>query len=68
MPYKKDTTDPLTRTLKGYFTTAELAELLNLSRTTAISRLKDPNTLTVGEIRRINTHGHVPIEKLREVI
>lgn len=68
MPYKKATIDPLTRVIRAYMDTAELSEVLQISRPTAILRMNDPRTLTVEELRRLNTHGHIPINELREGI
>lgn len=68
MPFKKSTVDPLTRTLKGFFNSSDIEKLLNVSRPTAIKKLNNPELLTVGELRKLNRLGHVPIERLREGI
>lgn len=68
MPHKKITIDPLTRVIRAYMDTAQLAEVLEISRPTAIMRMNAPGTLTVEELRKLNKKGHIPINDLREGI
>ena len=70
MPYVKPWTssEKMTRLLRGYGLNApQLAKILFCSETTARTRLKDPNTITTGEWRKIHRNGHIPIEEIREV-
>jgi len=66
LPYKKDTTDPLTRLLRSYFTATGLAQVLGVSRQTAAHKLHDPGRLTVKDLRKLT--GHVPKERMKELI
>ena len=68
LPYKKDTTDPITRVIRSYLTTTDVARLLNVSRPTALAKIRDPDRMTVGELRTLNKFGHIPKNKLKEVI
>lgn len=71
MPYLKSSKEhPITRLLKGYNYTSgtDLARLLGVSVPTGIKKLKDPMTLTIGDLDKINRFGHIPIEEIREAI
>lgn len=59
----------MTKLLRGYgYSGAKLAELLGVSKPTGSKRLTDPQTLTLGDLDRINRFGHIPIEEIREAI
>jgi hypothetical protein len=47
---------------------SRLAPVLGVSRATAYNRIKDPGELTVDELRRLSTHGHIPIEEVRAAL
>jgi len=65
MPRRKDTTDPLTRIIRAYYTTTELDETLAISRPTSLKKLNDPERFTVGEIRKLSK---IPKERMRKLI
>ncbi len=70
MPYVRKNTDPMRRVLNAYElnTGRALAGVLGVSPVTALSRIKTPDDLTLGELRRMVSRGHVPIEEVRAAI
>lgn len=70
MPYIKKQRSAIRSLLQSYDITdgAHLGRILNKPPKTGRRRMDDPDTLTVGEIRRLSTHGHIPIEELRAAI
>jgi len=70
MPYVKKQRNAIRSLLKSYDITdgAALGRILELSPKTGRRRMEDPDTLTIGEIKRLSTHGHIPIEELRAAI
>ena len=70
MPYRKDTTDPMTRLLRGYFKTGEeLSRVLEVAPKTGRRKISEPQKyLTLGDLTKINRFGHVPIEEIRAAI
>ena len=70
MPYVKEKTDTLRRLLNAYELNRgqRLADVLGTSRTTAYSRIRNPGELTAAELRRLSTHGHIPIEEVRAAL
>ena len=72
MPYTKPRSEPfvkMRRLLLGYGLTApKLAKVLNCSDKTARDRLNRPETLTLGELSKINLCAHIPIEEIRDAI
>ena len=70
MPYIKANTDTMRKLLNAYELNngTALAAVLCVSRQTAYSRIKNPGSLSLDELRRLSTHGHIPIDELREAI
>ena len=70
MPYLKKTTDPMRRVLNAYElnTGRKLGSVLGVAPATALNRIKTPDDLTLGELRRLASHGHIPIEEVRAAI
>ena len=70
MPYIKQTTDPLRRLICAYELGSgrKLGAVLGVSTSTAVSRLHDPGSLSAAELRRLSTHGHIPIEEVRAAL
>jgi len=70
VPKLKDRTDTMRRLLNAYELNngSRLAPVLGVSRATAYNRIKDPGELTVDELRRLSTHGHIPIEEVRAAL
>ena len=72
MPYIKSKDPPfarMQRLLKGYgFDGPTLAAVLGCSKPTALSRIRNPETLTLAELAAINSRGHVPMEEIRDAI
>ena len=71
MPYKKVERQPLQMLLKAYDISdgPTLARIIGVkSPATGRAKLKDTKRLTVADLERINTHGHVPIEAIRAAI
>lgn len=70
MPYlKKAAIDPMTKLLRSYgLNGVGLADVLNACPTTGAKRMQNPGTLTLDEIRRLNSHGHIPIDEIRQAI
>lgn len=72
MPYIKKPDPPyarMTRLLRGYgLNGPKLAAVLQVSAPTGQKRLTCPDTLTLGDLDRINRFGHIPIEEIREAI
>lgn len=71
MPYKRTSIpfESMARLLKGYGLNApELAKVLGVSAPTAREKLKDPGRLTLRDLAKINSYGHISIEVIREAI
>lgn len=71
MPYIKQ--DPpwarMGRLLRGYgLNAARLAAVLGCSTPTALTRIREPERLTLGDIVKINERAHIPMEELRAAI
>jgi len=65
MSYTK-TTDPLTRTIHAYMTVTRLSQILGVSMPTASKKYRDPERLTVGELRKLKKI--IPVNFIREGI
>lgn len=70
MPRIKTRVDALKRLLGAYDldTSPALASVLSCSRGTALRRIQQPETLTVAELRRIASRGHIPVDELRAAL
>lgn len=69
MPYIKQKTDPMTELLYSKrMDGPKLAKALGCSPPTALKKLRNPECLTIGDLRKINRCIHIPIEKIREAI
>lgn len=75
MPYIKKKEPPfseMTKLLRGYTNgtgAADVARAIGCkSDATARKRLRQPETLTLGELKRISQNLHIPIEKIREAV
>lgn len=70
MPQLKDRTDTMRRLLNAYELNNgnKLAAVLGVSRATAYKRVQNPNDLTLYELRRLTTHGHIPVDEVRAAI
>ena len=70
MPYKGDKTPRLTRLMQKYDITsgAKLAAVLECAPATGVKRFRDPNSLTVADLDRLNRFAHIPIEEIRGAI
>ena len=70
MPRLKDRTDPMRRLLNTYELNncRRLSAVLGVSPATAGRRINDPGELTAAELRRLATHGHIPIEEVRAAV
>lgn len=58
----------LSRLLRGYAKTAELAAALDRSFPTAKARLDHPEDLTLGELKKASQRLHIPVEEIRATI
>lgn len=52
------------RVLKGYGSTTEIAAAMEKSVPTATARIKRPEDLTLGELRRLSMRLHIPKEEI----
>lgn len=70
MPYTKQTRDGMLKLLGAYGLASgvKLAPVLGVSAQTAYRRIDHPEELTVGELRRLATHGHIPLEEVRNAV
>lgn len=72
MPYKKKDRVPFqsfTELIRGKgFNSIKLAEVLDCSPNTAMSKLRKPSRFTLRDIARLSKRGHIHIEELREAI
>ena len=72
MPYKKPQRQPFqgfAEFLRGKgLTSPKLAEVLGCSQSTAMRKLKNPESITLADIREIHWKGHIKFEDLREAI
>ena len=55
---------PVARLLKGYASMGEIAAALGKSANTATARIKRPEDLTLGELRRLSMRLHIPKEEI----
>lgn len=62
--------DPLRRVLKKYELNGEnITALIGVSSpTTGRARINNPETLTVGELRRLARRADIPIDEIRAAI
>ena len=61
--------EEMRRLLRAYgFNGVRLAEVLNISPPTARKRLREPETLTLYDLERLNRLGHIPLEEIRQAI
>ena len=59
----------LGRTIRGYgYNSVTLAEVLGVSQPTAMRKLKEPEHLTLADLKRIAQRGHIPLDELRDRI
>lgn len=66
MPYIKKQPHKMTMLLRAYgLDGVTLAAVLECCPNTALKRIKDPTTLTVGELGKISRRAHIPIEEIR---
>lgn len=71
MPYKKSSVpfESMARLLKGYDLNApELARVLGCSVPTAREKLKDPGRLTLRDLAKVNTYGHISLDIIKQAI
>ena len=70
MPYIKKPRDPIRSLIQSYDITdgTKLGRVLGVSPKTGRDRFEHTEKLTVAELRRISTHGHVPIDEIRAAI
>lgn len=72
MPYVKPREVPFTKMrclLLGYgMNGPALARILGCTPGTARLRLAEPERITLGDIRKLNVKGHIPLEELRAAI
>lgn len=70
MPYIKKARDGMSKLLGAYQleNSARLAPVLGVSEATALRRIKKPEAMTLHELRRLNTHGHIPVDELRAAL
>lgn len=69
MPYIKKEPDKLRRVFLAYeLDGVKLARILGYHPNTGRDRMKNPDALTVAEIRQISRKAHIPIEELRGAI
>lgn len=70
MPYLKHTRDPIRALLKSYDITdgTKLSRVLGVTPKTGRARFNYPHTLTIADLLRISTYGHIPIEEIRLAI
>ena len=74
MPYIKKKEPPFTevrRLIRGYTDgtgTAELQRALGCCETTARKKLREPDKLTLGDLKRISQNLHIPVERIREAV
>ena len=67
MPRLRDTTHPMTRLLRGYdINGANLSKAIGCAPNTARRKLKDPERLTLGDLRAIHYKFGVPLGDMRE--
>lgn len=61
--------DPLLMLLRGYGVTgADLGAAIGRNASTGCSRMRDPGTITVAELRAISRVCDIPIDELRRSI
>lgn len=59
----------LGRTIRGYgYNSVKLAAVLGVSQPTAMRKLREPENLTLADLKRIALRGHIPMEEIRERI
>lgn len=70
MPYIKHDRDPMLKVIGAYGLerSRALAPIIGRCSATAASRIKRPEDLTLGELRLLASHGHVPIDEIRAAI
>lgn len=70
MPYIRKNKDAFRMLLNKYElnTGVAMSNVLKVSVPTALKRIRDTKTFTVGEIDRIVTHGHVPKQEVWEAL
>ena len=72
MPYLKKRQEPfqkMTRILRGYgFNGENLVPVLGYSPKTNRERIRNPEQLTLGDVKNLNQKGHIPMEELRDAI
>lgn len=70
MPYIKPKEIPhekMRRLIIGYdLTPVKLAYILDCSAPTAREKLNNPERFTLGDLKKINQKGHIPLEEIRE--
>ena len=70
MPYLKRQRDPIRALLQSYdiIDGTKLARVLGVSPKTGRARFDYPQTLTIADLRKISSFGHIPIEEIRAAI
>lgn len=70
MPYIKHERDPMLKVIGAYGLerSRTLGAILGTSPNTALKRIHNPEDLTLGELRRLATHGHIPIDEIRSAV
>lgn len=57
------------RCVRGYgLNSVQLAQILGVSQPTAMKKLKEPEHMTLRDLKRIALRGHIPMEEIRERI
>ena len=69
MPYLKQREDPIVEVLNAKrLDGPSLAKILGCTAPTARRKLRDPELLTLGDLRKISRFAHINIDKIREAI
>lgn len=66
MPRLRDTTNPMTRLLRGYeINGSNLAAAIRCSPGTARKKIEHPQYLTVGDLDAIHRQFGIPVDEIR---
>lgn len=66
MPRLRDSTEPMTRLLRGYGINGNnFADVAHISPATARKKIADPSLLTIGDLDAIHRRFGIPVEEIR---
>jgi len=70
MPYIPKPRDPMLKVIGSYGLERSrvFGAIIGKSPNMALRRLKDPEQLTLGELRLLASKGHVPIDEIRSAV